>query len=186
MEDTNFEKMKDDEVKSNLDATKEEISEQVEDEQLHELSMKLKKLEEENEELNNKYLRMTADFQNFKKRVEKEKSDIYQFANEKLIMDLLPIVDNLERAVTSHSDEANDESFAEGVKMILKQFLDIFKKNGVEEIDALGKEFDPNFHHAVMQEESDQQESNTILDVFQKGYTLNGKVIRPSMVKVVR
>ncbi|QXM06205.1 nucleotide exchange factor GrpE [Crassaminicella indica] len=168
----------DEAVNSSLDAEKEV--------QMDEASVDIKKLQEEKEELNSKYLRMTADFQNYKKRVEKEKSEIYQLANEKLILDLLPIVDNFERAVKSYKDEGKDESFTQGIEMILQQLLDVFKKNGVEEIEALGKEFDPNFHHAVMQEESDEYESNTVIDVFQKGYILNGKTIRPSMVKVVK
>ncbi|MCT4621188.1 MAG: nucleotide exchange factor GrpE [Marinisporobacter sp.] len=180
MEESNFHEEKNDEtVDNNLDATKEEF-------QMEEGSIDFKKLQEEKEELNSQYLRMTADFQNYRKRVEKEKSDIYQFANEKLILDLLPIVDNFERAVKSYKDEGKDESFTQGVEMILQQFLDVIKKNGVEEIEALEKEFDPNFHHAVMQEESDEYESNTVIDVFQKGYVLNGKTIRPSMVKVVK
>ncbi|QZY56539.1 nucleotide exchange factor GrpE [Crassaminicella profunda] len=184
MEENNFQEEKNDEiVDDNLDATKEELKEES---QMDEGSIDFKKLQEEKEELNSQYLRMTADFQNYKKRVEKEKSDIYQFANEKLILDLLPIVDNFERAVKSYKDEGKDESFTQGVEMILQQFLEVFKKNGAEEIEALGKEFDPNFHHAVMQEESDEHESNTVIDVFQKGYILNGKTIRPSMVKVVK
>ncbi|MCT4605289.1 MAG: nucleotide exchange factor GrpE [Marinisporobacter sp.] len=184
MEESNFHEEKNDEnVDNNLDATKEELKEVS---QMEEGSIDLKKLQEEKEELNSQYLRMTADFQNYKKRVEKEKSDIYQFANEKLIVDLLPIVDNFERAVKSYKDEGKDESFTQGVEMILQQFLDVMKKNGVEEIEALEKEFDPSFHHAVMQEESDKYESNIVIDVFQKGYVLNGKTIRPSMVKVVK
>ncbi|TCO80055.1 nucleotide exchange factor GrpE [Marinisporobacter balticus] len=165
----------DEPVESNLDATKEEMNE---------CSMEFEKIKEENKELNNKYLRMTADFQNYRKRAEKEKSDIYNFANEKLMIDLLPTIDNLERAMQSYTDEGKDASLAEGMEMILKQFLDVCHKNGVEEIEAMKKEFDPNYHHAVMQEENDDYDANIIIDVFQKGYTLFGKVIRPSMVKV--
>lgn len=162
----------------------EEVEQTEETEAVDEGSVDTSKLQEENEELNNKYLRMAADFQNLKKRTEKEKSDIYNFANEKLILDLLPVVDNLERAVTTYKEEGKDEAFTEGVEMILQQFLEVFKKNGVEEIEALGKAFDPNLHHAVMQEASEEHEANIIIDIFQKGYVLNGRVIRPSMVKV--
>lgn len=189
MEEKNFEEMNEDELKtdetvqSDLDVTNEEVNEQREDEKMNS-SIEVENLQEENEELNNKYLRMTADFQNYKKRAEKEKSDIYNFANEKLMIDLLPIIDNLERAVKSYKDEGKDASLTEGVEMILKQFLDVCHKNGVEEIKAINEEFDPNFHHAVMQEENDDYEANIIMDVFQKGYILNQKVIRPSMVKV--
>ncbi|PAB58941.1 nucleotide exchange factor GrpE [Anaeromicrobium sediminis] len=146
----------------------------------------LEKIQQENEELNGKYLRMTADFQNFKRRVEKEKGDIYKLANEKLIVDLLPILDNLERAINSHKSDIKDESFFNGVDMILKQFVDVLGKNGLEAIEAIGKEFDPNYHHAVMQDSSDDVEPDTIMEEFQKGYVLNDKVIRPSMVKVIK
>ena len=149
-------------------------------------NLESEKLKEENKEINNKYLRMTADFQNFKKRAEKEKSDIYQFANEKLIVDLLPTIDNLERAIKSNKDEGANESFTQGIEMILQQFLDVLTKNDVKEIDAIGQKFDPNYHHAVLQEENDEYESETVVDQFQKGYTVNDKVIRPCMVKVIK
>ncbi|WP_053957577.1 nucleotide exchange factor GrpE [Inediibacterium massiliense] len=168
-------------AKDNLEAIKEELKEENEEACEEE---KMKRLQEEKEEINSQFLRMTADFQNYKKRVEKEKSDIYTFANEKLILDMLPVVDNLQRAIKTYKDEGKDESFTQGIDMILKQLLEVFEKNGVKEIETMGKEFDPNFHHAVMQEECDGYESNMIIDVFQKGYTLNEKVIRPSMVKV--
>ncbi|WP_129596749.1 nucleotide exchange factor GrpE [Anaerophilus nitritogenes] len=169
-------------VRDNLEATQEELKEQNQECTCEDA--KIKKLQEEKEEINSQFLRMTADFQNYKKRVEKEKSDIYTFANEKLILDMLPVVDNLQRAIKTYKDEGKDESFTQGIEMILKQLLEVFEKNGVKEIETIGKEFDPNFHHAVMQEECDGYESNIIIDVFQKGYTLNEKVIRPSMVKV--
>ncbi|MCT4593339.1 MAG: nucleotide exchange factor GrpE [Anaeromicrobium sp.] len=171
----------------------EEIIEEVKDESVEEkieevenTNNELEKIKQENEELNTKYLRMTADFQNFKRRVEKEKSDIYKLANEKLIVDLLPILDNLERAINSHKDEIKDESFFNGIDMILKQFVDILGKNGLEAIEAVGNQFDPNYHHAVMQDSSDDVEPDTIQEEFQKGYILNEKVIRPSMVKVIK
>ncbi|WP_068555929.1 nucleotide exchange factor GrpE [Thermotalea metallivorans] len=172
-------------TESNLEATKEEMEGQAHEVKVEELMEKLSQKEEELHELNNRLMRLSADFQNHRKRVEKEKADLYQFANEKMIIDLLPILDNLERALHSSKEEGNKEDgIVEGIAMVLQQFKDILKKHGVEEIQAQDATFDPNMHHAVMQEDHDGYESNRIIDVFQKGYTLHGKVIRPSMVKV--
>ncbi|HIV79679.1 MAG TPA: nucleotide exchange factor GrpE [Candidatus Avanaerovorax faecigallinarum] len=135
----------------------------------------------EDEALMAKYQRLMADFQNYKRRTEKEKNDIYAYANEKLILGLLEVIDNFERAVLS---ETADEKYAEGMEMIFKQLKGVLEKSGLEEIKALGEGFDPNFHNAVMTEDNDQFESGSVTEVLQKGYTLNGKVIRPSMVKV--
>ena len=124
-----------------------------------------------------------ADFQNFKRRTEKEKSDIYAFANEKIISELLNVIDNFERALDAGNAE---DSFYKGMEMILKQLLGVLEKTAASEIAALGEEFDPNFHNAVMTEDSDEYESGKVTEVLQKGYVLNNKVIRPSMVKVAK
>lgn len=175
----------DETAESNLEATKEEMEEQAHEVKVEELMEKLSQKEEELHELNNRLMRLSADFQNHRKRAEKEKADLYQFANEKIIIDLLPILDNLERALHASKEEGNKEDgIVEGIAMVLQQFKDILKKHGVEEIEAQDAAFDPNMHHAVMQEDHDDYESNRIIHVFQKGYTLHGKVIRPSMVKV--
>ena len=136
----------------------------------------------EDEDLNTKYLRLMADFQNYKRRTEKEKSDIYAYANEKLIGELLDVIDNFDRAL-AQTDNAND-SFVSGMSMIFKQLSEVLTKAGLEEIEALGLEFDPNFHNAVMTEDTDDYESGQVSEVLQKGYMLNKKVVRPSMVKV--
>ncbi|QAT42664.1 nucleotide exchange factor GrpE [Aminipila luticellarii] len=133
------------------------------------------------EEANQKYLRLMADFQNYKRRTEKDKSDIYAYANEKLVSELLDVIDNFERAL-AHGE--GDEGFVQGMNNIFKIFKGVLEKSGLEEIEAMGIEFDPNFHNAVMTEESSEYESGHITQVLQKGYKLNGKVIRPSMVKV--
>ena len=144
---------------------------------------------EENEEVKDegkeeegelRYLRLMADFQNYKKRVEKEKRDLYSYANEKIMNDLLTVMDNFERALEHDADE----NFKEGIEMIFKQLSDVLEKDGLAEIPALGEEFDPNVHSAVMTEETEDYESGKVSGVMQKGYTLNGKVIRPAMVKV--
>lgn len=136
---------------------------------------------EEDEALNTKYMRLMADFQNYKRRVEKEKSDIYAYANEKIVTELLSVIDNFERALQV---ETADQSFAEGMAMIFKQMTDVLEKAGMEEIKAHGEAFDPNFHNAVMTEDNPDFESGQVTEVLQRGYTLNKKVIRPSMVKV--
>ena len=135
----------------------------------------------EDEALNTKYLRLMADFQNYKRRTEKEKNDIYAFANEKIVSELLNVIDNFERAL----DAGNDgDSFVEGMNLIFKQLQGVLEKAGVVEIEALGQDFDPNFHHAVLTEDSTEYESGKVTGVLQKGYILNNRVIRPAMVKV--
>ena len=126
-------------------------------------------------------MRLMADFQNFKRRTEKEKSDIYAYANEQIALGLLEVIDNFERAL---DHESTDKAYAEGMELILKQLIEVLKKSGIEEIKTLGEEFDPNFHNAVMMEDNPDFESGKVTEVLQKGYTLNSKVIRPSMVKV--
>jgi len=130
-----------------------------------------------------RYMRLAADFQNFKRRVEKEKSDIYQYANEKIALDIIEVMDNFDRALTH---ESADAQFAEGVTLIYKQLKGVLDKHNIIEIPAVGQEFDPNFHNAVMTEDNPDFESGYVTEAFQKGYTLNGKVIRPSMVKVAQ
>lgn len=136
-------------------------------------------------ELNKKYMRLAAEFQNFRRRTEKEKSDIYQYANEKIALDIIEVMDNFERALNQGAD-CEDKKFVEGVEKIYKQLKTVLDKNKIEEIEAKDKEFDPNFHNAVMAEENPDYESGIVIDDMQKGYTLNGKVIRPSMVKVAK
>lgn len=140
--------------------------------------------QEPEEDWQDKYTRLYAEFQNFRRRTEKEKSDIYAFANEKFAMGLLEVIDNFERAM-EHGSEA-DPKFAEGMQLILKQLQSVLEKNNVEEIEALDKPFDPNYHNAVMTEASETAESGTVTKVLQKGYMLNKKVIRPSMVAVAQ
>ncbi|HAF60454.1 MAG TPA: nucleotide exchange factor GrpE [Bacillota bacterium] len=140
-----------------------------------------KPVEEEDEDLKTKYLRLAADFQNYKRRVEKEKNDIYAYANEKLMAELLNVIDNFDRALAV---ESVDTGMKEGMEMIFKQLIDVLESCGLEEIQAEGQEFDPNCHHAVQTQSSDAHCSGQIIKVLQKGYTLNKKVIRPAMVIV--
>jgi len=136
----------------------------------------------EEEAMETKYLRLMADFQNYKKRSEKEKADIYAFANEKIILELLDVIDNYERALSHQGEEGT--ALQEGMAMIYKQFKAVLEKNGVEEIEALGQDFDPNLHNAVMTERTEDYQHGKVSCVLQKGYLLNNKVIRHTMVKV--
>ncbi len=129
------------------------------------------------------YLRATADFQNFKRRTEKEKADIYKYAGEKLLVEVLPIVDNIDRAM-SHVPEEEQGGLADGLRMIQKSLLNLLEKNGVEPIAAVGEAFDPELHNAVQMVPSEDHEPQQVIEEYQKGYKLNGKVIRHSMVKV--
>jgi molecular chaperone GrpE len=131
-----------------------------------------------------KYLRLMADFQNYKRRVEKEKSDIYAFANEKIVLELLDVIDNFERALAHQGEEGN--VISDGMNMIYKQLKTVLEKSGLQEIDALGQEFDPNLHNAVMMEESEEYEPGKVTLVMQKGYFLNKKVLRHTMVRVAK
>ncbi|WP_324823815.1 nucleotide exchange factor GrpE [Sinanaerobacter sp. ZZT-01] len=148
-----------------------------------EAAQKEKEVTKEEEDIQTRYLRLAADFQNYKRRVEKEKSDIYAYANEKIVTELLDVIDNFERAI-AHGEDCKDPKMLEGMAMIFKQFKGVLEKSNVEEIKAEGEAFDPNYHHAVMTENSVEYESGKVTAVLQKGYLLNGKVIRPSMVKV--
>ena len=135
----------------------------------------------EDEDLQAKFVRLQADFQNFRRRSEAEKSDIYAYANEKIILQVLDVIDNFDRAMET---APADDKFAEGMQLILKQLTDVLERNNVTEIEALNKNFDPAFHNAVMTEAVDGVESGIVTKVLQKGYVLNSKVIRPSMVVV--
>lgn len=133
------------------------------------------------EDANTKFLRLMADFQNYRKRVDKEKSDIYARANEGIMLGLLTVIDNFERAI---EHESKDEKYAEGMQLIFKQLMDVLQASGLEEIKALDEDFDPNIHNAVMTCDSDEHETGKVVEVLQKGYLLNGRLLRASMVKV--
>lgn len=137
---------------------------------------------EAEEDIKTQHLRLMADFQNYKRRSEEARAMSYSHGREDLITDLLPVIDNFERAL-GHKDDCND-NFVEGMGMIFKQMMEVLDKAGLREIEALGEDFDPNVHDAVMTETGSDYERNKVTEVMQKGYKLNDKVIRPSMVKV--
>lgn len=146
--------------------------------------MRIKKLELELQEWKNSYTRKLAEFQNFTKRKEAEVSEMKKYASEDIIIKLLDNIDNLERAVDASKETKNFDSLIEGVNMILNNLKYLLKEEGVEEIETDGKNFDPYEHQAMMTEQKEELENDAIVQVFQKGYKLKGKVIRPAMVTV--
>jgi len=138
-------------------------------------------LKEELEATKNKWLRALADFDNFKKRAALEQDQFVKFANERLIIELLPVLDNMIRALATAEKTKANEELTKGIALVLRQMEDGLKKFGVEEIPAVGQPYDPNLHEAIMRKEHKGPE-NMILEEAQKGYALNGRVIRPSMV----
>lgn len=143
------------------------------------------KTEEKADDGNEKYVRLMAEFQNYKKRVAKEKNDIREYATEKLVMKLLPVLDNFERALAA-SAEDDPAGYAKGMELIFTQMVTELQKSGLAEVEAEGQDFDPTKHNAVMTEENEELESGKVSKVLQKGYALNDKVIRPSMVAVTK
>ena len=145
-------------------------------------------VEEENEAVSandneyiEKYQRLMADFANYKQREEKSKADFKKFASSSLVEKLLPVLDNFDRAL---KDKDPEDPFVKGVIMTRDELIKILKNEGLEEIASDGEKFDHNLHHAVMTEESETVEEDYIIETFQKGYTLNGRILRPAMVKV--
>jgi len=133
-------------------------------------------------EQKDKFVRLQAETDNFRKRLSREKEEFSQYANERLFKELLPIFDNFERALEDPSSDI--KSFKEGLEMILKQFSSFLEKEKVEPIEAIGKKFDPMIHEVLTSEESSENEENTIISQFVKGYTINNRVIRPSQVVI--
>ena len=159
-----------------------EEEEQAEEPKEETLEQKLEKAEALAKENYDKWLRQLAEFENFRKRTNSEKMGMYNNGVRDTVEKMLPILDNFERAVNMSEDK--ESSTYKGVEMILKQFTEVLKSIGVEEIPAEGEPFDPNVHAAVMHIDDESCDDNVIVEVFQKGYRHGDKVIRPSMVKV--
>ena len=149
-----------------------------------ELIQKVKSLQEEVQKQYELYLRSQAEIENIKKRTAKEKQEWVKYANETLIKDVLPVMDNLEKAISHSQNEASLEALREGVELTLKGLKDTLKKSGLEEIKAVGEKFDPSFHEAVSEAEDENLKPGTVVHELQKGYILNNRLIRPSMVVV--
>jgi molecular chaperone GrpE len=167
----------------------EEVVEEQNDENKEDINSLLetiKVLTEQNESLNDKVLRVSAELQNYKRRKDEEVDRLIKYSEEKLILEILPIVDNFERAIVLDDENLNDElsKFLQGFKIIYSNLISILNKFEVKEIEALDKEFDPNYHQAVLTDTIEDKDNNIIIEVLQKGYMYKDKVIRPSMVKV--
>ena len=145
---------------------------------------KIKKLEAELQEWKNSYTRKLAEFQNFTKRKENEVAEMRKYASEEIVVKLLDNIDNLERAVDASKESQNFDSLVEGVNMILNNLKHLLTEEGVEEIEAAGKEYDPYEHKAMITENKEELDDNVVVQVFQKGYKMKGKVVRPAMVTV--
>ena len=145
---------------------------------------KIQKLEAELQEWKNSYTRKLAEFQNFTKRKENEVAEMRKYASEGIIVKLLDNVDNLERAVDASKESQNFDSLIEGVNMILNNLKHLLAEEGVEEIEATGKEYNPYEHKAMITENKEELDDNVVVQVFQKGYKMKGKVVRPAMVTV--
>lgn len=136
------------------------------------------------DENQNRYLRAQADFDNFRRRTLKEKEELTQYASLKIISQLLPVLDNFQRALQTGGDDADSGSFAKGVDMIYRQLSQVLEAEGLKPMESVGQPFDPEWHQAVMRVESEEHEEGIIVEVIQTGYVLKDKVIRPAMVKV--
>jgi molecular chaperone GrpE len=142
--------------------------------------------EKEKQEFNEKYLRLNADFDNFRKRMQKEKIDLIKYANEDIIIDFLNVIDNFDRAIDGAEKAEDMKTVIEGIKMVQKQFHDTLEKRGLSLVNCIGEDFDPHLHEAMLHEETDEVKEGQILEELQKGYKLNDKVIRYPKVKVAK
>lgn len=172
-EDNNVEKMQNEESQETIQTN--------EDSTIEDLKAQLKQEREKSDEYYDHLKRNMAEFDNFKKRISKEKDMMYNTISADLVSNLLPILDNFEKALNAQTE---DESYKQGMMMIYTQFQDTLKNIGVEEIEALNKTFDPNFHEAVMHVEDENYGEKEVTDVFRKGYKIGDKIIRHAMVKV--
>jgi molecular chaperone GrpE len=159
------------------------VEEESTEEEGHDLSQEIESLKQEKEEIYQRFLRTQAEFDNFKKRSQKEKEAERKYKAQDLVTELLPAIDNFERALQVEITDEN-KNLLDGISMVYRQLVEALKSQGVEIIEAAGKEFDPNLHQAVMQVEDDNFESNIVIEDLQKGYLLKDRVIRPAMVKV--
>ncbi len=142
--------------------------------------------EEELKQANDRILRMAADFDNTRKRLDREKTEGVLYANESILRGLLPVLDNLERALEHGDKDENCQGVIEGVRMTLKSFLDVLAKYGVNQFESIGQPFDPNRHEAVTQEQTSEYPDMTVTKEFHKGYMLRERLLRPAMVGVAR
>jgi molecular chaperone GrpE len=150
------------------------------------LIVKLQEMEKKAAENYDKYVRAAAELDNYKKRAVREKGDAIRYGNENLLRDILPLVDNMDRAMEHACNSDDFNAFREGLKMLQGQLLSCLQKHGVEQIEAVGRDFDPHVHEAMLQVESKEHEESKVVGEFERGYLLNGRLLRPSKVSVCR
>ncbi|MFC4356092.1 nucleotide exchange factor GrpE [Chryseomicrobium palamuruense] len=159
------------------------VEESIEDENTFEQT-EVERLQAQLDEKENEYLRLRADFDNYRRRVQKDSEAAAKYRSQSLVNDLLPVVDNFERALETSATTEEAKTLLKGVEMVFRMFKQALESEGVLEINPDGEPFDPNFHQAVIQEASDTHESGTVIQTLQKGYQLKDRIIRPAMVKV--
>ena len=175
--------LEDQKLEESVDNQEEEQVEEVSQEEI--LSQKVDELEKANAELKDQMLRRQAELENYRKRLIRDKEEAVQFANESLIRDILGFLDNMDRALAAAKNGGDLNALVEGFSMTQNQLLSTLDKNwGLKEIESVGKEFDPSLHEACMMTVDESLEKETVLEEFQKGYTLHDRVIRPSKVKI--
>jgi molecular chaperone GrpE len=152
--------------------------------ELQELKEEVHRLKDEVEDYKDRWMRAAAELDNVKKRASRDQADLMKFANERLLKEILPILDNLERALDHSREQENLKALVEGIEMIQRQFLAVLERFGVRPIDALNQPFDPSVHEAMMQVESEQHEPNIVIQELEKGYWLHDRLLRPSRVTV--
>jgi len=145
---------------------------------------KFESLEEEYNKLYDKYLRQVAEFENYKKRMNRDLTRRVEFANEELLREVLPIMDDLERTVQATEEDSSEEHLQEGIELVYNNFKNVLKRRGVEPIESVGEPFDPELHEAVMMQESDEYDSDIVMQEFERGYHLGEKVLRHAKVVV--
>lgn len=174
-------------VKINAKETTEKMADPNFSNVIKELEERIAVAEQEAKENYDRFLRVSAEFENYKKRTAREMDDFRRYANEDIVKEMLLVVDNLERAIATKNESRSDNGgLVEGVQLTLKDMLTVFGKFHIKPIEALGKGFDPNYHQAVQQEESEDLPNNTITREFQKGYTIHDRLLRPAMVVVAK
>ncbi|MDV2581038.1 nucleotide exchange factor GrpE [Alkalibacillus haloalkaliphilus] len=178
--DENIENQESDSV---IDETVEQQADEVEGNEAEQLS-EIEEVKQEKEALQDKLARLQADFDNFRRRTKKEKEADLKYKSQDIANDLIPVLDNFERALQVEVNDESTNSFAEGLEMVYNQFRQALEQHGIEEVEAEGVQFDPQKHQAVMQVSEEGYESNQVIEVLQKGYQLKDRVIRPAMVKV--
>ncbi len=168
------------------EALEEHKKKKKKEEIIEELRLKLDEKDREIDQLKERALYQQADFENFKKLKMKEKQEALKFGNETLVKELLPVIDNLERAIQHASKTEESKTITEGVELTLNGFLKVLEKFGVTRVNALGEPFDPNVHEAVAQEERSGTAPGTVVTELQKGYVMDGRLLRPAMVTVAK